>query len=300
MAENRPDVTGFFHEPTNSVAYVAVDPVTRRAAIIDPVLDFDRDARATYPEFADRMLNFVRKQELAVEWILDTHPHADHLSAAAYLKERVGAPTAIGECATIVQKIWKEIYNLPDFPADGSQWDRLFKDGERFRVGEIEAEVMFSPGHTAASITYLIGDAAFVHDTLFMPDGGTARADFPGGDARQLYRSIQRLLALPPETRIFTGHDYMPGGREPRWMSTVAEQRRDNIHLSGGVSEEQFVAKRNERDAKLPLPGLMVDALQVNIRGGRLPEPEANGISYLKIPLNHFPPQRNRASGGER
>ncbi|HET8727109.1 MAG TPA: MBL fold metallo-hydrolase [Alphaproteobacteria bacterium] len=292
MTQNRPEVTGFFHEPTNSVAYVAADPATRRCVIIDPVLDFDRNARATYTDFADRMLAFVRQQGLVVEWILDTHPHADHLSAAAYLSDRLGAPMAIGDCAIVVQNIWKDIYNLADFPADGSQWDRLFKDGERFRVGEIDAEVMFSPGHTAASITYRIGDAAFVHDTLLMPDGGTARADFPGGDARQLYRSIQRLLALPPETRIFTGHDYMPGGREPRWESTVAEQHRDNIHLRGDVTEEAFVAMRTERDAGLPLPVLMMDALQINIRGGRLPEPEANGVSYLKIPLNRFTPHR--------
>lgn len=292
MIENRPEVTGFFHEPTNSVAYVAADAETRRCAIIDPVLDFDRNARSTYTDFADGMLAFVRERGLEVEWILDTHPHADHLSAAAYLKEALGVPMAIGECATIVQKIWKEIYNLPDFPADGSQWDRLFRDGEGFRIGALDARVMFSPGHTAASITYLIGDAAFVHDTLFMPDGGTARADFPGGDARQLYRSIQQILALPPETRIFTGHDYRPDGREARWMSTVAEQRRDNIHLRGGVTEEQFVAMRRQRDATLSLPALMVDALQINMRGGRLPEPEANGTAYLKIPLNYFPPHR--------
>lgn len=289
----RPEVTGFFHEDTNSVAYVAADPATGRCALIDPVLDFDRNARATRTDFADRMLDFVRGHGLEVEWILDTHPHADHLSAAHYLKERLGcAPIAIGDHVTVVQKMWKTIYNLTDFPADGSQWDRLFKDGERFRVGGIEAEAIFSPGHTAASVTYRIGDAAFVHDTLFMPDSGTARADFPGGDARALWRSIRRLLAMPPETRLFTGHDYMPGGREARWLSSVAEQRERNIHVRDGISEEAFVRKREARDAGLPLPALMLEALQVNIRGGRLPEPEANGSSYLKIPLNLLPLRR--------
>lgn len=288
MATASPLVTGFYDPETNSVAYVAADPETRRCALIDPVLDFDRACRGTHTAFADRMAAFVREQGLTVEWILDTHPHADHFSAAPFLKRVFGAPTGIGEHVVTVQRIWKEIYNLPDFAADGSQWDRLFRDGERFHVGGIEAEVLFSPGHTAASVTYCIGDAAFVHDTVFMPDGGTARADFPGGDARTLYRSIARLLALPPETRVFTGHDYQPGGREPRWESTVALQRRDNIQVHDGVTEDAFICAREERDRKLSFPALLLDALQVNIRGGRLPEPEANGISYLKIPLNRF------------
>ena len=287
--QHQPEVTGFFHEDTSSIAYVAADPATGRCALIDPVLDFDVHARTTYTEFADRMLAFIRERSLDVEWILDTHPHADHFSAAPYLKDALGAPTAIGECTVLVQRIWKDIYNLPDFPADGSQWDHLFKDGEHFRIGSIDAEVIFAPGHTAASIAYRIGDAAFVHDTLFMPDAGTARADFPGGDARAQWRSIRRLLALPPETRLFTGHDYQPGGREPRWESTVAEQRAGNIHVHDGITEEEFVRQRDARDAVLPLPALMLDALQVNMRGGRLPEPEANGISYLKVPLNRFP-----------
>ena len=288
MADHRPVVTGFYHEETNSIAYVVADPATQRCALIDPVLDFDRACRGTHTQFAEQMVAFVRDQGLTVEWILDTHPHADHFSAAPYLKEAFGAPTAIGEHVVTVQKIWKEIYHLPDFPADGSQWDRLFKDGDRFRVGELEAEVIFSPGHTAASITYVIGDAAFIHDTLFMPDGGTARADFPGGDARTLYRSIRLILDLPSQTRLFTGHDYQPGGREPRWESTVAEQREHNTHLRGGVTEDAFVKAREERDHTLSFPGLLLDALQINIRGGRLPEPEANGVSYLKIPLNYF------------
>ncbi len=288
MATASPLVTGFYDPETNSVAYVAADPETRCCALIDAVLNFDHACRGTYTAFADRMAAFVREQGLTVEWILDTHPHADHLSAAPYLNRELGAPTGIGEHVVTVQRIWKDIYNLPDFPADGSQWNRLFRDGERFQVGGIEAEVLFSPGHTVASVTYRIGDAAFVHDTVFMPDGGTARADFPGGDARTLYRSIARILALPPETRVFTGHDYQPGGREPQWESTVALQRRHNIHVHDGVTEDAFVHVREERDRKLPFPGLLLDALQVNIRGGRLPEPEANGISYLKIPLNRF------------
>ena len=195
MTNNRLEVTGFHDEETNSIAYVVADPATRRCALIDPVLDFDHACRGTHTRFVERMVSFVRDQGLTVEWILDTHPHADHFSAAAYLKEVFGAPTAIGEHIVTVQNIWKEIYHLPDFPADGSQWDRLFKDGDRFRVGELEAKVFFSPGHTAASITYVIGDAAFIHDTLFMPDGGTARADFPGGDPHGLYRSIRRILS---------------------------------------------------------------------------------------------------------
>lgn len=288
MSSNHPMVTGFYHEDTSSIAYVVADPATRRCAIIDPVLDFDRTCRGTHTTFADRMVSFIRDQELMVEWILDTHPHADHFSAARYLKTVFDAPTAIGEHVTRVQTIWKEIYNLPDLAADGSQWDRLFQDGERFRIGELEAEVIFSPGHTAASITYVVGDAAFVHDTLFMPDGGTARADFPGGDARALYRSIRRILALPPETRVYTGHDYQPGGREPKWESTVAEQRASNIHLRDDATEEAFVQVREARDRSLTFPALLLDALQINIRGGRLPESEANGVSYLKIPLNRF------------
>ncbi len=288
MADHRPVVTGFYEKETNSIAYVVADPATKRCAIIDPVLDFDRACRGTHTAFADRMAAFVREQQLTVEWILDTHPHADHFSAGPYLKELFGAPTAIGEHVITVQKIWKEIYHLPDFPTDGSQWNRLFADGDRFRVGDLEAEVIFSPGHTAASITYVIGDAAFVHDTLFTPDSGTARADFPGGDARALFRSIRRILSLPPETRVFTGHDYQPGGRAPQWESRVAEQRQHNTHIHDGVTEDEFVRKREERDRTLPFPGLLLDALQINIRGGRLPKPEANGVSYLKIPLNYF------------
>ena len=288
MTDSRPMVTGLYEEETNSIAYVVADPTTGRCAIIDPVLGFDHACRGIHTEFADRMAAFVRERGLTVEWILDTHPHADHLSAAPYLKAVFGAPMAIGEHVVAVQKIWKDIYHLPDFRADGSQWDRLFADGDHFCVGELEGKVIFSPGHTAASITYIVGDAAFAHDTLFMPDSGTARSDFPGGDARALYRSIRRILSLPPETRLFTGHDYQPGGRPLRWESTVAEQRERNTHVHDGVTEDEFVQAREQRDQTLPFPSLLLDALQVNMRGGRLPEPEANGVSYLKIPLNRF------------
>ncbi|WP_041544856.1 MULTISPECIES: MBL fold metallo-hydrolase [Chelativorans] len=281
-----PQVTAFYDKRTFSLQYVAADPETGRCAIIDPVLDYDEKSGATATDGADAILDFIASQRLTVQWILDTHPHADHLSAAAYLKEKTGAPTAIGEHVIDMQRLWKDIYNLPDFPADGSQWDKLFAEGENFLVGEIEARVLFSPGHTLASITYLIGDAAFVHDTLFMPDGGTARADFPGGSAARLWRSIEEILSLPDETRVFTGHDYQPGGRELRWESTVAEQKAENIHIAKCRTEEEFVRLREARDRTLPMPNLILHALQVNINGGRLPEPESNGRRYLKIPLN--------------
>jgi glyoxylase-like metal-dependent hydrolase (beta-lactamase superfamily II) len=276
---------GFFDRRTWSVQYVVSDPATGKCAIIDPVLDFDEKAGATGTINADAILDYVRENGLTVEWILDTHPHADHFSAAQYLKEKTGGRTAIGERVVDVQKLWKEIYNWPELAIDGSQWDRLFAHGETFKVGSIDTKVMFSPGHTLASITYVVGDAAFVHDTLFMPDSGTARADFPGGDVRILWKSIQDILALPDETRIFTGHDYQPDGRAPRWESTVAEQKKFNEHLAG-VTEEQFVTLRTKRDKTLPMPKLILHALQVNIRGGRLPEPEANGKRYLKFPLD--------------
>ncbi len=285
-AVRRPDVTAFYDKRTSSVQYVVADPATGKCAIVDPVLDFDEKSGGTATRSADAILGHVREHGLEVEWILDTHPHADHFSAARYLKQQTGAPTAIGEKVVEVQKLWKDIYNWPDFPADGSQWDRLFAHGDMFRVGEIEARVMFSPGHTLASITYVIGDAAFVHDTLFMPDGGTARADFPGGSAARLWQSIQDILALPDATRVFTGHDYQPGGREPRWESTVGEQKRDNIHMARCRTEADYVRMRQERDSTLPMPKLILHALQVNMNGGRLPEPEANGRRYLKFPLD--------------
>ena len=281
-----PLVKGFYDRRTSSIQYVVSCPRTKRCAIIDPVLDFDEKAGATRPINADGILDHVRGEGLEVEWILDTHPHADHFSSARYLKEKTGAPTAIGEKVRDVQALWKKIYNWPDFPADGSQWDKLFAEGETFRVGDLEGRVLLSPGHTLASITYVIGDAAFVHDTLFMPDGGTARADFPGGSAARLWRSIQEILALPDETRVFTGHDYQPGGRDPKWESTVAEQREKNIHLVKAKDEAAFVALREARDRTLPMPKLILHALQVNMNGGRLPEPEDNGRRYLKFPLD--------------
>jgi glyoxylase-like metal-dependent hydrolase (beta-lactamase superfamily II) len=280
-----PEVKGFFDPRTRSIQYVVSDPASRKCAIVDPVLDFDEKSGATATKNVDAILAYIRAEGLAVEWILDTHLHADHFSAAQYLKGETGAPAAIGAHVLDVQTLWKDIYNWPDFPADGRQWDRLFNDGEAFKVGSIDAKVMFSPGHTLASITYVIGDAAFVHDTLFMPDSGTARADFPGGDAARLWRSIQAILSLPDATRVFTGHDYQPGGREPAWESTVGEQKRNNPHIAR-QTEATFVALRQARDKTLPMPKLMLLALQVNMSGGRLPEPEGNGRSYLKIPLN--------------
>ncbi|MFE3838412.1 MBL fold metallo-hydrolase [Pseudogemmobacter sonorensis] len=282
----RPEVTAFHEARTGSVQYVVADPEAKKCAIIDPVLDYDEKSGATATIEADRILNFVTDKGYAVEWILDTHPHADHFSAADYLKRKTGALTAIGAKVVEVQKLWKDFYNWPDFPADGSQWDRLFDEGDSFLIGALPARVMFSPGHTLASITYVIGDAAFVHDTLFMPDSGTARADFPGGSAVALWHSIQAILALPDETRLFTGHDYCPDGRAPMWEASVAEQRATNSHISKHRTEEAFVAAREARDRTLPMPKLILHALQVNTNGGRLPAPESNGRRYLKIPLD--------------
>ncbi|MDI6028158.1 MBL fold metallo-hydrolase [Corticibacterium sp. UT-5YL-CI-8] len=285
----KPEVTAFFDQRTCSVQYVVADPETSICVIIDPVHDFDEKSGRTGTENADRLLQFIADKGYTLSWILDTHPHADHFSAAQYLKGRTGAPTAIGEKVVEVQKLWKDFYNWLEFRTDGSQWDKLFADGEAFKVGSIDARVIFSPGHTLASISYIIGDAAFIHDTMFMPDGGTARADFPGGSATALWTSIQNILALPDATRLFTGHDYQPGGREPRWESTVAEQKAGNIHISTFKSEAEFVAAREARDKTLPMPKLILHALQVNTNGGCLPQPEANGVRYLKIPLDQFP-----------
>lgn len=281
-----PEVMGFYHEETGSIAYLVVDPATGHAAVIDPVLDFELRAGRTSTASADRMLDAIASRNLTVDWILDTHPHADHFSAAAYMKDKLGAPMAIGARVVDIQKLWQSIYNVPPY---GTQyWDRLFKDGDTFKVGSLDARVILCAGHTLASITYVIGDAAFIHDTLFQPDSGTARADFPGGSAAVLYDSIQRILALPDDTRLFTGHDYKPNGRAARWESTVAEQKRDNTHVGGGRDRDSYIKLRETRDKTLPLPELMLAALQVNLRGGRLPEPEDNGRSYLKIPLNAF------------
>lgn len=281
----RPIVEGFFEPRTSSVQYVAADPATGACAIIDPVLDYDEKSGATATHSADALLAHIARQGLRVEWILETHPHADHFSAARYLAQKTGAQTATGAHVTKVQTLWKSIYNWPDFPDDGRQWDRLFGTGDRFSLGTVPVRVLFSPGHTLASVTYVIGDAAFVHDTLFMPDSGTARADFPGGSAAQLWDSIAEILALPDATRLFTGHDYQPGGRNPRWESSVAAQKSGNAHIAG-QDAASFVRLREARDKTLPMPKLILQALQVNINGGRLPDPEANGGRYLKIPLN--------------
>lgn len=282
---NSPAVTGFYHEDSGSIAYVVADPATRHAAIIDPVLDFDEKAARVSTASADAILKHVDESKLSVDWVLDTHPHADHFSAAVYLKEKLGAPAAIGAKIGAVQDLWKAIYNLSDFPADGSQWDRLFADGDTLSVGSLQGRVMFSPGHTLASITYIFGDAAFIHDTLFQPDTGSARCDFPGGSAATHYDSIMRILSLPDETRLFTGHDYKHGGRPARWESTVAEQKATNIHFRDKPTRDEYVAVREARDKTLPMPRLILSALQFNMRGGRLPPPESNGRSYLKIPV---------------
>jgi glyoxylase-like metal-dependent hydrolase (beta-lactamase superfamily II) len=280
-----PEVFGFYHEATGSIAYLVIDPATKHAAIIDPVLDYDEKSGRVWHDAADALLAAIKERGLKIDWILDTHPHADHFSAAPYLMEKLGAPMAIGEKITIAQGIWTKIYNLPANAFSGSAWDRLFKDGDTFKIGSLDGRVMFSPGHTACSITYVIGDAAFVHDTIFQPDYGTARCDFPGGSARELYHSIQAILALPDATRMFTGHDYRPNGRPAAWESTVGEQKRTNPHLKGNPSEQEFVQTREARDKTLPMPKLILHALQVNLRGGRLPAPENNGRSYLKIPV---------------
>jgi glyoxylase-like metal-dependent hydrolase (beta-lactamase superfamily II) len=285
-----PEVAAFFERRTCAVQYVVCEVKSGACAIIDPVLDYDEKSGSVATRSADALLDYISEQRWHLQWILDTHPHADHLSAAHYLRVRTGAPTGIGERVVAVQNLWKHIYNLPvQFRADGSQWDRLFADGERFELGGMELEVLFSPGHTPASVTYMAGDAMFVHDSLLMPDYGTARCDFPGGDARELWRTLQRILAQPDHTRVFVGHDYMPGGRPPAWESTIGAQQAHNIHLQQSKNEQDFVRLREERDLKLPLPKLMLHALQVNIVGGRLPKPEENGLTYLRIPVDAFP-----------
>jgi glyoxylase-like metal-dependent hydrolase (beta-lactamase superfamily II) len=285
-----PHVAAFFDARTCSLQYVVADPRAGQCALIDPVLDFDETSGSTATVCADALLDYVAAQGWRVGLILDTHPHADHFSAAAYCKAKTGAPMAIGDRVVEVQALWRDIYGLPAAtPCDGSQWDLLLADGDRFKIGGLEGRTIFSPGHTLASATYHVGDAAFIHDSLLMPDFGTARCDFPGGDARRLWRSIARILALPDATRLFVGHDYMPGGREPRCESSVAEQRAENRHLRQARTEDRFVEMRRERDATLPMPKLILHALQVNIAGGRLPEPEADGRRFLKIPIDAFP-----------
>ena len=281
-----PDITAFFDEATNTVSYLVVDPDTRDAAIIDPVLDYDAASGEVDTASADRMLVAVKARGLRVKLVLETHAHADHLSAAPYIKAKTGAAIGIGEHIRDVQKIFRPVFAADDLKADGSDFDRLFADGERFPIGSLEVEVIHTPGHTPADISYRIGDALFVGDTLFMPDYGTARADFPGGDARQLYRSIRKLLELPRETRIFLCHDYKAPGRDDyAWETTVGAQRDASVHVHDGVSEDDFVAMREARDATLCAPKLLLPSIQVNIRAGRFPSEEANGVRYLKIPV---------------
>jgi glyoxylase-like metal-dependent hydrolase (beta-lactamase superfamily II) len=282
-----PNVTPFFDEATFTVTYVVSDPATGRAAIIDPVLDFDPSSGRTSTTSADELIAFVNENELSIDWILETHVHADHLSGAPYVGEKLGGKAAIGQEVAAVQETFKGVFNLKDLATDGSQFQHLFADGEDFAIGDIACRVIATPGHTPACVTYVIGDAAFVGDTLFMPDFGSARTDFPGGSAAQLYESIQKILSLPDETRLFMCHDYKAPGRDVyAWETSVAEQRASNIHINDAVSRDEFIAMREDRDSQLGMPKLILPSLQVNLRAGKLPEPEDNDIRYLKIPLD--------------
>ena len=283
---NRADIRAFFDEATNTVSYLVSDPATRRAAVIDPVLDYDHKSGVANTRSADALLAAAEAAGLTVEWTLETHAHADHLSGSPYMKAKTGAKIGIGEHIVEVQRIFRPVFNATDLKTDGSDFDYLFADGERFRIGALEVEVLYTPGHTPADVSYRIGDAVFVGDTLFMPDYGTARADFPGGDAHKLYRSIRRLLSLPGETRLYMCHDYKAPGRDTyAWETTVAAERARNVHVRDGVSEEEFVAMRTKRDATLAAPVLLLPSIQVNMRAGKLPPAESNGVQYLKVPV---------------
>lgn len=287
--QSMPVVKGYFHAATNTVTYLVWDAATRRAAIIDPVLDYTAASGATGTTSADLLPNDASENNLTIDWILETHIHADHISAAHYLKQIwPAAQTGVSEKISLVQQTFAPIFNLPyPFSPDGRQFDRLFKDGDELPLGTLSIQVMHTPGHTPACVSYLIGDAVFVGDTLFMPDYGTARCDFPGGDARTLYRSIQRLLALPHETRMFLCHDYAPNGRAPAWETSVARQKDENLHIAA-KSEEDFVSLRTKRDKELSMPALILPSIQLNMRAGELPPKEENGTAYLRIPLNQF------------
>jgi glyoxylase-like metal-dependent hydrolase (beta-lactamase superfamily II) len=288
----------FFDPATGTVTYVVWDHATRHAAIVDPVLDFDFRSGRTGTHSADRVIDCVRTQQLEVDWILETHAHADHLSGARHLQEQLGGRIAIGAHIREVQVIFKKLYNLErGFLPDGSQFDHLFEDGETFMIGEARATALQVPGHTPADMAYLVDGTVFVGDTLFMPDVGSARADFPGGDARTLYRSMRKLLALPPETVVYVCHDYPPASRAAAWQTTVGEQRAQNIHVRDGIGEEAFVAMRNARDATLEVPTLILPSIQVNVRAGRLPPADDNGIAYLRIPLNALAESVSRDGG---
>lgn len=284
----RPTIAGFFDEATYTISYVVHDPATKEAAIIDSVLDYAPNSGRTSFGSADLIIEYVETNDLKVTWLIETHAHADHISAAPYLQEKLGGKLSIGKDIIRVQDVFGKLFNAgTDFERDGSQFDHLFTDGETFKVGELEGIALHVPGHTPADMAFIIGDAAFVGDTIFMPDFGTARADFPGGDARQLFRSIRRLLSLPDDTRLFLCHDYKAPGRDVyAWETTVKQQREENVHVKDGVTEEEFVEMRTTRDKTLDMPTLIMPSVQVNIRGGRLPEPEDNGVSYIKIPVN--------------
>ena len=283
----KPAIQPFFDVVTGTITYIVFDVLGGHAAIIDPVLDYDPKSGRTHTALADQVISFITQQKLAVDWILETHAHADHLSAAHYLKSKLGGRIAIGEHIKVVQNVFKGMFNLAaDFAVDGSQFDHLFTDNEEFNVGQLTARALFVPGHTPADIAYQFDDAIFVGDTLFMPDVGSARCDFPGGDAEMLYQSVQRLFAFPDNTRLFMCHDYPPADRAPAWQTTIGSQRKNNIHLHNGVTQESFVQIRQARDATLDMPVLILPSVQVNIRAGEMPAAESNGVSYLKIPLN--------------
>ena len=283
----RPEVTAFFDEATNTISYVVKDPNSKACAIVDSVMDIDYAAGRITFDHADEMIRFVKDNGLKVEWIIETHVHADHLSAAPYIQEKLGGKMGIGENITIVQDTFGKVFNEgTEFQRDGSQFDRLFADGDSYTIGTMTAHVMHTPGHTPACMTHVIGNAAFVGDTLFMPDGGSARADFPGGDARVLYRSIKRVLELPGDTRLFMCHDYGPNGRDIQWETTVKDEIEHNIHVGSGVTEDEFVDMRESRDRTLAMPKLIIPSLQVNMRGGRLPEKDPSGKTFLKVPVN--------------
>ena len=283
-----PDVRSYFDVKTNAACYILKDPKSNACAVIDSILDFDMASGTTHTAHADMLINEIKKNSWNLEWIIETHVHADHLSAAPYLSQKIGGKIAIGSNINAVQKVFGKIFNAgTEFQMDGSQFDCLFEDGDSFNVGQMEVEVMHTPGHTPACVTYVVGDSAFIGDTLFMPDFGTARADFPGGSATNLYRSIQRILSLPDDTRLFLCHDYKaPGRDEFCWETTVAEEKLNNIHVGGGKSEEEFVSFRTARDEQLNMPKLIIPSIQVNMRAGNLPPAEDNGTVYLKVPLN--------------
>jgi glyoxylase-like metal-dependent hydrolase (beta-lactamase superfamily II) len=283
---SKPSIHAFFDEPTNTISYIVADLATKQATVIDPVLDYDSNASQVDTRSVDAILNAAKEHGYTVAWTLETHAHADHLSGSPYIKAKTGAKIGIGEHIKDVQRIFRPVFDAVDVKIDGSDFDHLFSDGERFKIGELDVQVMYTPGHTPADVTYKIEDAAFVGDTLFMPDYGTARADFPGGDAYRLYQSIRKLLALPPATRLFMCHDYKAPGRNVyAWETTVAEERANNVHVRDGVGENAFVTMRNARDATLAAPRLLLPSIQVNIRAGKFPPAHANGVNYLTIPV---------------